>query len=126
MLNRNPLNIRLGEKWEGQAEIAGDREFVTFKSKMYGYRAAFRVLRTYHRRGWNTLEKIISHWAPSSENDTRSYISFVEQKTGIPAGKVLMYSDKQTMVRLVSAMAQLESRITGDDLFIEEAYEMAQ
>jgi len=31
----------------------------------------------------NTLRGVISRWAPSSENDTDSYINFVSQKTGL-------------------------------------------
>jgi hypothetical protein len=73
--NNNPLNIRhSADRFRG--EIAGtDKSFKTFSSLAYGYRAAFVILGTYLSQGCNTIEKIISRWAPPAENDTESYIS---------------------------------------------------
>ena len=68
--NNNPLNIR-HNKDVFQGEVKGtDKAFKTFSTMPYGYRAAFVTLATYNSRGWNTIEKIISRWAPPCENDT--------------------------------------------------------
>lgn len=62
--NNNPLNIRHSAD-VFQGEIKGeDKSFKTFSSMPYGYRAAFVTLATYLSRGWNTIEKIITRWAP--------------------------------------------------------------
>jgi hypothetical protein len=45
--NNNPLNIRKGgQPWQGQT--GNDGAFCIFESMEYGYRAAFRLLRTYN------------------------------------------------------------------------------
>ena len=74
--NNNPLNIRLGKR---------------FDSLAYGWRAAFILLtRTYYNNyGADTIGKIISRWAPQIENDTRGYIRFVSEWTGIDADEPL-------------------------------------
>jgi hypothetical protein len=85
--NNNPLNIRHNAD-VFQGEIKGtDKSFKTFSSMPYGYRAAFVTLATYLSRGWNTIEKIISHWAPPNENDTGSYVAAVEKWSGISRNK---------------------------------------
>ncbi len=59
----------------------------------YGYRAAFVTLAIYLSRSWNTIEKIISRWAPSSENNTDNYIKNVEKYSGVPRNKELTVAD---------------------------------
>ena len=53
--NNNPLNIRRTEtRWQGQVD-GDDKEFCSFASPVYGWRAALIILmRTYRKRGWNT------------------------------------------------------------------------
>ena len=79
--NNNPLNIRKSSSaWQGKITPSGDSAFEQFISMDYGYRAALRTMRTYiNKYGANTIEKIISRWAPPSENNTLSYISNVCQ-----------------------------------------------
>lgn len=76
----NPLNIRYSEynKWRGQkGQYKG---FCRFTNDKYGYRAAFILLRNYIRKGYNTIDKIIYRFAPPSENDTYSYVRFINDK----------------------------------------------
>lgn len=87
--NNNPLNIRHNADLF-QGEIKGnDKLFKTFSSMPYGYRAAFVILATYLSRGDNTIEKIISRWAPPSENKTQTYISTVVKYSGVTADEIL-------------------------------------
>ena len=107
--NNNPLNIR-HNKDLFQGEIEGkDKAFKTFKTIPHGYRAAFVTLATYNTRGWNTIEKIVSHWAPPSENNTKSYIAFVEKWSGIPRNKELTLTDGADYILIVSAMSCVEN-----------------
>ena len=83
--NNNPLNIRLGKsRWQGLRKMQEDGAFCQFESMAYGWRAAFILLSTYYKNyGADTIGKIISRWAPQTENDTRGYIRFVSEWTGI-------------------------------------------
>ncbi len=86
--NNNPLNIRRGAKWQGLVEQPTDTEFCQFKNRIWGYRAAFRIFRSYfnyftQRNRQFTIETVISRWAPPTENETLRYISKVVKLTGI-------------------------------------------
>lgn len=74
--NHNPLNIRKGQQWLGLTQ-GKDQDFCSFSSPEYGYRAAWIIMHTYYRKGYNTIEKIISRWAPRTENNTEAYVKFV-------------------------------------------------
>lgn len=108
--NKNPLNIRKSvDRFDGEIVPSQDKAFKQFESYQYGYRAAFVILATYNRRGWNTIEKIVSHWAPPTENHTKRYIDFVEKASGIPKDEILhMQGDKEKYIRVVLAMSRME------------------
>lgn len=124
--NNNPLNIRIGNTWLGEVPNPTDSQFEQFVSVRYGLRAAFCILRRYIRRyNRNTISTIISAWAPVTENATQRYIDVVVQRMGLPADTPIKYEDKETMVRLVEAMAFVENgcHLTVDD--INQAYDIA-
>lgn len=87
----NPLNIeRSSATWQGLVEQSRESRFCEFHTLEYGWRAAIiNIAVTYRNRGWDTIEKIINHWAPAPENDPKAYIGFVSSFTGIPKDKVL-------------------------------------
>lgn len=72
------MNIRYDarNKWRGQ--IGREKGFCKFSDPMYGLRAAAILLCRYVRQGDNTVDKIISRWAPPSENATDVYIAYVK------------------------------------------------
>ena len=125
--NNNPLNIRHSkDKWQGKALKQTDMSFVQFKSRVYGYRAAFKILHTYITKGKDTIGKIIAKWAPSSDgNNTQSYINYVSRTTGINASHALRWEDKDDLVEVVRSMAHMESGIIEDKALVEEAYDLA-
>lgn len=124
--NNNPLNIRIGNTWLGEVPNPTDSEFEQFVSITYGLRAAFCILRRYiNRYHRNTVEKIISTWAPANENHTSLYIGYVCSKLNIEPNKVLEYSDTETMVKLVKAMAKFESACDLKTEDIMNAYKIA-
>ena len=110
--NNNPLNIRRTEtRWQGQVD-GDDKEFCSFASPVYGWRAALIILmRTYRKRGWNTIQEIIAHWAPDNENDTSAYTRNMVRLTGIPPDRVLMMAD---YMPLAKAMARFENGFLND------------
>lgn len=123
--NNNPLNIRIGNTWLGEVPNPTDSEFEQFVSPLYGLRAAFLILRRYIRRyGRDTVRKIISAWAPSSENNTQAYISNVSRAMAIDPDEVIDYADESTMVALVAAMALQECGQPIKPDLIHKAYDL--
>ena len=108
--NNNPLNIRVGNVWLGEVKNPTDPHFEQFNSMEYGLRAGFILLRRYirHYKRLN-IEDIISSWAPSNENNTKAYINTVVKVSGIPSNRILHYSDKESMCKLVDAMCFVEN-----------------
>lgn len=103
--NNNPGNIRPGDNWQGMIGTNGG--FVVFKDVTFGIRAMAIDLRTKIGNGYNTITKIITRWAPPSENDTAAYISNVEYSTGWDADRVLT-ADSATYKRLIRAIMNIE------------------
>lgn len=124
--NCNPLNIRIGNTWMGERNNPDDNEFEQFVSMEYGIRAAFVILRRYIRRyQLNTVELIISQWAPSNENNTKAYIDRVCQSMKIDPNTPIQFEDKKTMCSLVAAMAKVENGQAINDVQIAKGYDMA-
>jgi hypothetical protein len=116
--NNNPLNIRHNAD-VFQGEIKGkDRSFKTFETMPYGYRAAFVMLGTFLSRGWNTIEKIVSRWAPPSENN----IAKVERYSGVPRGKELTAADGADYILIVAAMSVIENSVNANISEIKQVF----
>lgn len=108
--NNNPLNIRVGNTWLGEVTNPTDDEFEQFVHVCYGLRAGFILLKRYiNRYKLNTIEKIISRWAPHNENNTRSYINQVARGMNITPDTPLLYEDKNTICALVYEMIYVEN-----------------
>lgn len=113
--NNNPGNIRLpaagarGGSWQG--EVAGaDTAFVTFDSPQSGIRAMTKNLLGYQdQHGLNTVQGIVGRWAPSSENDTGSYVKTIAAALGVKADQQIDLHDPATMQSLVGAMIAHEN-----------------
>ncbi len=78
MILNNPGNLRsvAGQVWKGT--LTSYKGFVVFDTMKNGYRALYIVLYAYiEKHKCNNIHKIISRWAPESENDTKAYIEYV-------------------------------------------------
>ena len=128
--NNNPLNIRKGNDWKGERPEQEDKAFEEFTSMEYGIRAGFIILRKYITgyngltQKFNTIEKMISRWAPAIENKTAAYISQVSKMTGIPAPLKISFAQRSVMVAIVDAMIFVECGQHVDKQLIESAYDM--
>lgn len=93
--NNNPGNIRKSkDAWKGLAPAADqtDPEFFRFLRPEDGIRALAVTLKTYQRNyAADTVEEIITRWAPPSENNTGAYIRSVSAKLGKAPTTVLSY-----------------------------------
>jgi len=112
MRNNNPGNIRISSNtWKEKLPIGQntDGAFEQFRAYVWGIRAMILNLRSYFNSGTNTIRKIITKWAPSSDgNDTDAYINTVSAQTGLAPDQVLTF-DRGTLQKLVRAMAYVEN-----------------
>lgn len=112
--NNNPLNIRKGCNWKGERPVQTDPAFEEFISMEYGIRAALRLMRNHitgfngSRQPMNTLKKLISVWAPPSENATTKYVDFVSANVGLLPTQIINHKDAKLMCKIARAMAFVE------------------
>lgn len=106
--NSNPGNIRKSkDQWEGA--IGDDGTFVIFDSPESGVRALAKNLQSYGRQGYDSIEKIITRWAPPNENDTQAYIQSVASATGIPATQSIDLTNPDVLASLSEAIGYHET-----------------
>ena len=133
--NRNPLNIRKSDQlWQGQT--GNDGKFCIFLNNAYGYRAAFRILKTYNTK-YNiySLREIIYRWAPPHDrNNTPAYIQRVCKEAGLKETDLIVVDSwieekRNDAMWLVWAMAKVEN---GDEFIsfedmkeVKEGYDLA-
>lgn len=109
--NNNPGNlVHTADQWEGMSATQTDASFVQFTAPEWGIRAMTRVLRSYFDRGLDTITKMISSWAPPSENDTAAYIAAVSAATGLAPDDQIASFDA-IAPQLVDAIIQQENGI---------------
>ncbi len=107
--NNNPGNLNFAGQAGASLERPGGR-FARFETAFDGLRALARQLMLYAGRGINSVEKIISTWAPASDNNnTTAYIRAVSQRLGVDPRAALNMSDPQTMSALMSGIIQHEN-----------------
>ncbi len=125
--NNNPLNIRVGNNWLGEVESPSDPSFEQFKEMAFGVRAGFIVLRNYIlRHKCNTIRKIITRWAPNNENNTAAYINFVAAKVGVSPDFKIDGNNGILMIRLFTAMCEMENGCNIDMGAIIQGWIMAR
>ncbi len=107
--NNNPGNIRRGSsQWQGMSAEQTDKSFVQFDDPVYGIRALAKLLKNYQSRyGLNTIEEIISRYAPPSENITGAYVSMVAKAAGVNPRQEILIDDY--LQRIIPAMIKQEN-----------------
>lgn len=125
--NHNPLNIRKGNNWQGENPRGTDKEFEVFINDLYGLRAGFKCIKTYiQKHHCDSIRKLITRWAPPTENNTHAYINTVSQRSGVPADERITFADCYRICQIVKAMAYVESQYEPSDRILATAYEMAR
>ena len=123
----NPLNLSFANQPNA---IGTDGRFAVFQTPEEGIAASVRQLQLYGQRGLNTIDQIISRWAPPSENNTAAYIQAVAQRVGVSPNQEIDLSDPNIMRRLVNAMSVQEvGRVIPEDVLrrgVEIGYQPPQ
>ena len=111
--NNYPGNIRInGDLFEGEIIPSKDKSFKQFRTMPYGYRAMFKILRNYiNNYKLDTIRKIITRWAPPSENATEAYIKAVSDYSGIGSDEPVSADDRVAMIAIVSGMSRVENGV---------------
>ena len=112
--NNNPGNIRATDiPWDGKT--GSKNGFEVFDTPESGVRAMGKLLQTYEsKHGLNTVEGIISRYAPPLENPTESYISFVKENLGIERDTEISTQDRSMLSLLVQSMIRFEGHKNFD------------
>jgi hypothetical protein len=97
-----------------------DTDFFIFQSPIYGIRAIARTLITYQDKyGLQTINDLISRWAPPTENQTNAYVAEVVAKTGLTASQSInmhSYVDLKAVVAAIIAQENGQQPYTATQL----------
>jgi len=104
----NPGNIETGQGYAGETGETYAERFSVFDSPQMGIRAVARDITTKIGRHKGDLSKIISEYAPPSENDTNAYIDYVKKSVG--KDKVT----KADLPSIVKSVIEMENGIDSD------------
>lgn len=117
--NKNPGNIiRTNDVWIGQKATQSDAKYVQFDAPVYGFRAMKRLLDSYQRLGINSIEGIVRRWSNDiSEQDKRSYISSVVQRTKVGASEVYPFDNREKLIDLMIAIHTHENGAQYQDYY---------
>lgn len=108
--NNNPGNIRYGKFAQAQGAVGKDSGgFAVFQSAEDGLRAMGELLRSYARRGLNTVRGVLNRWAPPSENDTGAYVGAVSKRLGVTEDQALDMSDPKVIAGLTAEITRHEN-----------------
>ena len=109
--NRNPGNLEASAFTRGQPGfVESDGRFGRFETPEQGLSAMGNLLQSYGRRGFNTINRIVSRFAPAADNnDTQAYVANVARMTGIDPNQELNLSDPQTLSAVMGAMIMQEN-----------------
>jgi hypothetical protein len=118
--NNNPLNLRssLLNLWKG--ELPSDNDFEKFETWILGLRAGLKNMKHLISDGNNTIQKLVSTWAPPTENDTEGYIRYVSQDSGIERNRIISFCPDD-ICPIAIAMVKMESGVVIDNLQVLQA-----
>lgn len=112
----NYLNIRCSSAFNWQGQSGSSKGFCEFESVEMCRRAgAYLLLRSYRKAGCYSIERIISRWAPMSENPTAEYIRFVAKMANV--GPIESLYSYEQYASILAAMEIFEQGIVGAHRF---------
>lgn len=109
--NHNPMNLRWYApiNWQGQLGDDGDG-YARFESVEMGIRAGVKnLINGYFGRGINTPKTIIARYAPSHENPTDSYITFIANAMTNGDPNLSITPTRSNLIKLAGAIIHFEN-----------------
>jgi hypothetical protein len=106
--NNNPGNLNYVGQVGATKETGPDGRFAVFQTMDEGIKALAAQLKLYGKRGMDTVQTIISKYAPAGENNTAAYIASVSKKLGVGAGEHLDLNNKEVLKQLIAGISQVE------------------
>ncbi len=108
--NNNPGNVMRGsDTWQGEVQ-GNDPRYASFATPEAGIRAMGKTLINYQdKHGINTVEGVVSRWAPATENNTAAYVATVAKEMGVKPDANLDLHDPATLNKLTRAMIRVEN-----------------
>lgn len=97
--NNNPFNIKIGPSpWQGKIAPNTDGVFEQFDTPENGIRAGMKILHSYLNQGVNTVESMITRFAPAADNNnTVAYINAVASQMNVNPRQILTDKDIPAM-----------------------------
>lgn len=108
--NNNPGNVMRGsDTWQGEIQ-GNDPRYASFSTPEAGIRAMGKTLINYQdKHSINTIEGVVSRWAPATENNTAAYVATVAKEMGVKPDAALDLHDAATLNKLTRAMIRVEN-----------------
>ncbi len=115
--NNNPGNLNYVGQNGAALENHATPRFARFNSAFEGFAALGKQIKTYYNgtskaAGYQKLqsvEAIISRFAPASENNTQGYINKLSKMLGVGRGDSLNIHDPQVLATLMNGITQIEN-----------------
>lgn len=123
--NNNPGNLRFIAKNPFLGQIGENKGFGVYETMLLGVRASAKQIKKHIRNGANTIELLITKWAPSSENDTDAYIMAVAEETSFSIDEVLDADNIHTITDLCYAIFFHENGMRIDNHTLESGVALA-
>ncbi len=133
--NNNPGNlIYTGIEWEGKIPYSQNQDkdgntvvkkFEQFKELRYGLRAMMHDVFNGYKAGENTIAKLITSYAPPTENKTANYINYMVGKLGFAASYVIPEMTQPMLVLIVKAIILFENGAETANLISDKDYKDA-
>ncbi|MGO4770414.1 hypothetical protein ACEN2I_02035 [Flavobacterium sp. W22_SRS_FK3] len=118
--NNNPGNLVLTSiAWQGKIpnKQNTDGHFEQFTEVKYGIRAMLRDLTNDISKGKNTIRKLITEYAPPSENNTEQYINIICKAVGLSADQTIQIIDAKFYLVIARAIIKHECAPNHDLIY---------
>ncbi|UAN57991.1 lytic transglycosylase [Serratia sp. JSRIV004] len=115
--NNNPGNLNFVGQSGATLETHATPRFARFESAFEGFTALGKQIKAYYTgtskaAGYQKLqsvEDIISRFAPPKENNTQKYIDKLSKMMGVGRGETLNIHDPQVLAMLMNGITQIEN-----------------
>lgn len=107
--NNNPGNLEFAGQAGATHEQGGGGRFAAFASMAEGVAALAGQLQRYGARGIDSVQSIISKYAPAGENNTGAYIASVAKRLGVGANQHLNLKDPTVLRELMAGITTVEN-----------------